>query len=1440
MRFPLSSWRRQRGRHATSRGQPSGRIVTFEHLEARMVLTAGSLRVVSYNITAADTLPRAGLGTLVEAMGSEVIGGLADQVDLLAIQEVQSQSVTSAAVVSTLNGIYGAGTYATGRLNGASTGSGTQGVVYNTASLRLLEEKAIGTASTSGGPRQTLRYKFEPLDGDAASTFYIYVSHFKSLDTTADATRRNVEAQTIRADADALPEGTNILYVGDFNLYRSSDPSYQTLLAAGNGQAFDPINRPGDWHSSSSFTSIFTQAPLAVAPAGFTGGGLDDRFDFQIVSGEVMDPGGFTYVAGSYHTFGNNGSVPRNGSINDARNTSLSGLANRSEVLDLLTTVSDHLPVVADYTYTLADVSPPAAATSDLFFSEYVEGSSNNKYLEIYNGGATAATLANYEVRLFTNGAATATTTQSLGTLAGGPATLAPGSTLVLRNGSAALTLPAGVTAYTSGVTNFNGDDALAIWKTTTSSYVDIFGVIGTDPGSAWTSGSLTTLNATLRRKNTVTQGVTTNPTSFATLATEWDGFPQDTVTGLGTHSATPPAPASITGYAWNDADGDGTWDVGETAAAGWTIFLDTDGNGLVGPTETSTVTSFEGRYAFTGLAAGTYAVTMLPQDGWEQTFPAGTSSSASLSASMAPIIATASAVATDPAYTPDVRQQQPRSIPNDPLFSQQWHLNNTGQSGGTAGQDARLTSAWNVATGSGVVIGVVDDGLQWSHPDLSPNYQSSLSYDFNYNDTDPSPSTGDDHGTAAAGVAAARGNNGIGVSGSAPNAGLAGLRLIALATTDQQEATALSYKPQDIDIYSNSWGPNDDGITLEAPGPLTKAAFANGAATGRGGLGSIYVWAAGNGLDVGDNSNYDGYANSRYTIAVSAVDHNGKQSWYSEPGSNILVAAPSSGGTSSVDAGGIVTTDRTGTAGYNTVSSASGGDYAYDFGGTSSAAPLVAGVAALVLQANPSLGWRDVQQVLARSARRNDPTDAGWSQNGAGLWVNEKYGFGTVDAAAAVTLAKTWTNVGAEMSVASGTITVGQTMPDSNATGITSSFTVGADITVQSVEISFSATHASRGQLRVVLTSPSGTRSVLADRHADTGDHYVGWTFSTVRDLGESAVGTWTLTVSDLTSGTTGTFDSWGLTIYGTQGSNYVAPPTPHSVVLIAGQALAGVNFGVHQIAPPGSVYDVPGGDQLIDTTLHTDADAVIKQGAGTLVLELPNTHTGGTSVEAGEVIVRAGTALGTGPVSIAATSRLTLDVGAGEVTAATLANAGLVDLGTGRLTVTTGLDAATAVSQILAGRGDGTWHGAAGISSQAAAEATALGQTRGVGWLVNDDGSITVAFAAAGDTNLDRIVDLSDAANVLAGGAFDTGGEAGWNQGDFNYDGVVDMIDIADFVGTGLFDQADYVTAAPASSPELAASLSSVDAAFLAFGLGDTLPTTKKKLVAAPIMPA
>jgi len=183
--------------------------------------------------------------------------------------------------------------------------------------------------------------------------------------------------------------------------------------------------------------------------------------------------------------------------------------------------------------YFLDVYNPNYPVTTDLIISEYVEGSGNNKYLEIYNGTSATTNLANYQIRIYANGSPTVTSTIALS------GTLNHGSTIIVKNNSASLSLPAGLTVLSSSFMNYNGNDAVAIYKVSTSSFVDIFGVIGSDPGAAWTSGSLSTLDKTLRRKTTVTGGITSNPAgTFTSLASQWDVYNIDVVTGIGAHGA--------------------------------------------------------------------------------------------------------------------------------------------------------------------------------------------------------------------------------------------------------------------------------------------------------------------------------------------------------------------------------------------------------------------------------------------------------------------------------------------------------------------------------------------------------------------------------------------------------------------------------------------------------------------------------------------------------------------------------------------------------------------------------------------------------------------------------------------------------------------------------------------------------------------------------------
>ncbi len=468
-----------------------------------------------------------------------------------------------------------------------------------------------------------------------------------------------------------------------------------------------------------------------------------------------------------------------------------------------------------------------------------------------------------------------------------------------------------------------------------------------------------------------------------------------------------------------------------------------------------------------------------------------------------------------------------------DPLVGQQWHLKSRGYE--PAGADAR--AAWATTQGAGVVIGIVDDGLQYTHPDLQPNYVADLSWDFNGNDPDPAPSTSgscdttaDCHGTAVAGLAAARGDNGIGGSGVAPFASLAGLRLIAAPISDAEMAAALGHQPDAIHISNNSWGFIGDLADL---GPLAHAAMETAVAQGRAGRGRIFVVAAGNLGEYSDNCNFDGFDNSRFVIAVGALSKVGwRQADYSEPCSALFVMAPSSD--DFYGQGGITTTDLIGAPGYDP------GDYTSIFGGTSAAAPMVSGVVALMLAENPSLTWRDVKHILARTAVRIDTDVSGWTKGP--FAHNEKFGFGLVDGQAAVSLAASWTNVAAESAIPAVTHTISQVVPDNNATGLMDSIVINnsySDFHVEHVEVVFDATHPHRGDLEVTLTSPAGVTSHLATpRGLDSGQDFSAWRFGSVRHWGESADGTWTLRVMDQTAGNVGTWNSWTLRIFGTAGS--------------------------------------------------------------------------------------------------------------------------------------------------------------------------------------------------------------------------------------------------------------------------------------------------------------
>ena len=505
-----------------------------------------------------------------------------------------------------------------------------------------------------------------------------------------------------------------------------------------------------------------------------------------------------------------------------------------------------------------------------------------------------------------------------------------------------------------------------------------------------------------------------------------------------------------------------------------------------------------------------------------------------------------------------------------DPLSGCQWHLDNTGQLNGTAGEDINVDEVWTGGNrGAGVNVVVVDNGLDYLHEDLSSNVNTDLNHDYTgldliYHDNS--------HGTNVAGIIAARGNT-IGVRGVAPRATVYGYNVLR-SQTDENFSNAVTRNMATTHISNNSWG------ALEGPGLDTAESFweravESGITEGLEGKGVFYVWSAGNGAGSGDNSNLEEVANFYGITAVCAVNNQGERSGYSEEGANLWICAPSSDGSR-----GRITT----TTNFNA--------YTDSFGGTSAAAPMVSGVAALIRAANSDLTWRDVKLILAASARKNDSANTGWKE-GADKYgstgkyhFNHEYGFGVVDAKAAVDLATGWTNLPEFAQETADSRGGSLTIPD-NQTAVTSAITMGSEVQfIEFVEINTAFRAPDFRDLEVELESPSGAVSTLTVPY-DRGDCALwferflvscglteDFRFGSARHLGENPAGEWTLRITDKQSGgTTSRLNNWSLTVYGHRNS-----PGRPAVSLIPGDGILTVNWDPPSNTGTSSItgYDV------------------------------------------------------------------------------------------------------------------------------------------------------------------------------------------------------------------------------------------------------------------------
>lgn len=425
-------------------------------------------------------------------------------------------------------------------------------------------------------------------------------------------------------------------------------------------------------------------------------------------------------------------------------------------------------------------------------------------------------------------------------------------------------------------------------------------------------------------------------------------------------------------------------------------------------------------------------------------------------------------------------------TMPSDELLSDLWHLRNTGQHGEWSptsfkkGADAKVIDAWEHLGNMGdpqIVVAVIDSGFDLQHPDLGGSNKVVAPYDFETETTDPNPRLGDWHGTCCAGVAVGSAN-GIGIVGVAPMSKLMPLRFSGIS--DSQVEKWFNYcMEKKADVVSNSWGSADSEFVMST---RMFNAIKRCATEGRNGKGCVIVFAAGNtnrNINAYKPDQYTGFATHPNVIAVAASNSKDEKATYSNYGKSISICAPSNG----AGGAGITTADVTGTIdlpdgqigfkGYDE------GDYTYSFGGTSSACPLVAGVAALVLSANKQLTAQQVKNILENTTDKIGSA-SDYSANGHSVY----FGFGRINALKAVQKAQNPAAInssGSPIASTSNTTNTSNTPQTNNTTNPT--------VMVLPLSAQRSATFSAAGQEHVYALQIGGTLNVQLDSSTSGND---------------------------------------------------------------------------------------------------------------------------------------------------------------------------------------------------------------------------------------------------------------------------------------------------------------------------------------------------------------
>ena len=528
-----------------------------------------------------------------------------------------------------------------------------------------------------------------------------------------------------------------------------------------------------------------------------------------------------------------------------------------------------------------------------------------------------------------------------------------------------------------------------------------------------------------------------------------------------------------------------------------------------------------------------------------------------------------------------------------DPLYQYQWHLNNTGQTNfasnaGTSGADLNVDTviASNVY-GTGVNIGIIDGGIELDHEDLSSNVLANASWDYVDADRNPVPVGNDSHGTAIAGITSATAWNNLGGRGIAPGSKFTSYNVLDTSlTSDLIDAVGAGDGSKadnsNIDIYNMSFGVASPTAYESILSGDLLAAFDNGINNLRSGKGAIYIKSGGNyysyiesGSDVycGPNSqasdlmtchdsSHNTYGANPHFITEPAITAKDGASTYASAGSNAWVSAY--GGEYGTTDPAIMSSDlatcskgsvRTGNASSNAFnnqgnhSENTSCNYTATMNGSSSAAPMVAGVVALMLEKEPNLTWRDVKHILAttadvidanQSVTHNSVVQHDWRTNAAGYEFHNWYGFGKVNAQAALDAADSYTigSLGTLCTITGTTGVINQALSDSTNTSvinISSSSPCGSGV-IEFVKVKMYYSHAAPNTVGMRLQSPSNTIANIITPFSKitTDPNEVEFNIGVSSFYGESMTGNWTIAIDDYVSGTTGNLRGWTIEIYG------------------------------------------------------------------------------------------------------------------------------------------------------------------------------------------------------------------------------------------------------------------------------------------------------------------